>query len=320
MADNTIIQQGRFTSAGTAVDLTIRSDMDWMEVINETQWATTQATGRGIKFEWQRGMTAGHAFETTKVDSTNALQGEKVTSGGFTVIDPSAGLGAAVTGTTITKADPPVCTAAGHGYSNGDIVIMNTMTNMPQLATVFWEIGNVATNTFELTYMDTNTANFTAEAAFTVRKAPSFSSWVPPAVLVTAISAAATAGVTLSATVASYTVGQVIRVLCPAAFGMVEIDGLEGEILSINTTTNTLTLDIDSSAFTAFAWPASSAIPFSYAGINPIGTNSSTSLDDATDNTAFIGMTLGAGIDGPAGSSSDVIYWRAGKSFSVTNA
>jgi len=30
-------------------------------------------------------------------------------------------------------------------------------------------------------------------------------------------------------------------------------------------------------------------------------------------------MKLAAGADSPAGSSSDVIYWRAGKSFSVSN-
>lgn len=320
MADNTIIQQGRFTSAGAAVNLAIRSDIDWIEVINETQWATTAATGVGVKFEWQRGMTAGHAFETTKADNTNVLQGEKVTSGGFTLLDDgTATLGAAVTGTTITKADPPVATANGHGYSNGDIVVMNTMTEMDQMAGVFWTIGSVATNTFELTYMDTNTANFTAESAFTVRRVPKFSNWVPPGVIITAMTAASQVAITLSADVSTYyAAGDVVRVHCPDIFGMSQIEGLSGEIVSL--ASNVMTLDIDSSAFTAFAWPASSSLPFNFPQITPVGTNSSTSLLDATDNTAILGMTLGAGIDGPAGATSDVIYWRAGKSFSVDNS
>ena len=170
--DNTIIQQGRFTSDGNAAFIDIRSDVDWMEVINETQWATTQATGRGVKFEWQRGLTAGHAFEYTKADASNALQAEKVTSGGFTLIDPNAGPSAIVTGTTITKASPAVCTAASHGFENGDLVEFSNLTNMPQISagSAIFSIGNVTTNTFELTYFNTNTANFTAEAAFGVHR------------------------------------------------------------------------------------------------------------------------------------------------------
>jgi len=47
------------------------------------------------------------------------------------------------------------------------------------------------------------------------------------------------------------------------------------------------------------------------------------SLDDATLNTAFIGMILGtsstAGVaaGSPGGSNGDVIKWRAGKSFAT---
>lgn len=319
MADSTIIQQGKFTSDGTAVNIALRSDVDWMEVINYTQMATQQGTGRGVKFYWQRGLAAGYAFETTKADSTDALQGEIATTGGFTLLDQSSlSLGAAVTGTTITKADPPVCTANGHGYSDGDIVVMNTMTEMDQLATVYWTIGSTTTNTFELTYMDTNTSNFTAESAFTVRRVPKFSNWVPPNVIISNITAASQAVVTCSADVSSYfAAGDVVRITCPSVFGMSEIDGLTGEIQSVSS--NTYTLDIDSSAFTAFAWPDDTSLPFSYPQMVPVGTNSSSSLLDATDNTAILGMSLGAGIDGPAGSSSDVIYWRAGKSFAVDN-
>jgi hypothetical protein len=320
MPDGTIIQQGRFTSDGTAQDIAIRSDVDWMEVINETQWATTQTPGRGVKFEWQRGMTAGHAFEYTKADGADTLQAEKVTSGGFEIIDPNAGLGSAVTGTTITKADPPVCTAAGHGYSNGDLVILSSLTNMPQLSQIYWEIGSVTTNTFELTYMDTNTANFTAESAFTVRKVPKFSNWVPPQVAIVGLTTGSTTSVVLSATVASYTVGQTVRLqIDESVWGTSGINGQLGTITAINTTTNALTLDIDSSSSSSFAWPASSAVPFTFATIVPVGTTGNL-LDDATLNTAELAIRLGAGIDGPAGSSSDVIYWRAGKSFSVSNS
>ncbi len=318
--DGTIIQQGRFTSDGTATDIAIRSDVDWMEVLNETQWAATPTPGRGVKFEWQRGLSSGHAFEYTKADGTNVLQAEKVTSGGFILIDPNAAIGAAVTGTTITKANPAVCTANGHGYSNGDNVLLSSLTNMPQIGGFLFQIGSVATNTFELTYIDTNTGNFTQEAAFEVRRLPAFS-WNNSWIGITAITGGSTTLITTGSAEAEvvYGVGDVLRFKIPAAFGMVELDGLTGEITAYNSSTNVYTIDIDSSAFTAFAWPAPSAVPMTFPQVSLVG-NVSTTLVNSTENTSDLIIRLGAGIDGPAGSSSDVIYWKAGKSFAVSNS
>jgi hypothetical protein len=316
---STIIQQGRFTSDGTKKSLEIRSNVDWIEVINETQFATTQTPGRGVKFEWQRGMSAGHGFEYTKADGANTLQAEKITSGGFTTSDQIPVIGAAVTGTTITKASPPVCTANGHGYSNGDNVILSNLTNMPQIGGVLFTIGNVATNTFELTYMDTNTANFTSETAFEVRLLSEFTwrnSWNP----ITSITKGSTTQVILGSIEPelSYIVGDVVRFEMPSSFGMTEIDNITGEITAYNSTTNAYTIDIDSSSFTNFAWPASTAVPTNFPHLTLVGTTS-TGVTNSTKNTASLIIDLGAGIDGPAGSSGDVIYWKAGKSTLVNN-
>ena len=315
--DGTIIQQGRFTSDGTAVDLNIRSDVDWIEVINETQWATTQTPGRGIKFEWQRGLSDGHAFEYTKADGANTLQAEKVTSGGFDLLPIVAS--SLITGTTITKAAPPVCTATAHGFSNEDLVVLTSLTNMTQLGVILFTIGSVTTNTFELSFFDTNTANFTAETSFQVRSLPEFDysdsvNWI------SSITTGTTTQVQLTANAPhlSYTVGKIIRFTIPEAYGMSQMNGLSGEILSINTTTNTYTVDINSSSFDAFAYPANSAIPSSVPIVTSIG-NVSNSSEDALTNLDFIGIKLSAGIDGPAGSSGDVVYWKTGKSFSITN-
>lgn len=317
--NGTIIQQGSFTSDGTSTILEIRSDIDWMATLNDTQWSTTQATGRGVKFEWQRGLSAGSAWEYTKVDTTNALQAEKITSGGFTLINTdTASIGPVVTGTTITKADPPVCTATAHGYSNGDVVVLSNLTNMPQLGSVFFTIGSVAANTFELTHMDTNTANFTAEAAFEVRKIASAGGFVPQAVIITGLTTGATTAVELSDDTHGITADQVVRLIIPSIWGPTSLDGLTANVTSV--TSNVLTLDLDSTGASSFVWPASTSYPFSFSQVVPVGTESSTSLADATDNTSFIGMELGSGIDGPAGSSSDVIFWKAGKSFSVATS
>lgn len=324
MAEATIIQQGRFTSDGTAQELQIRSDVDWMEVINETQWATTQTPGRGVKFEWQRGLTAGHAFEYTKADGADTLQAEKVTSGGFTLLDTSGSpldtLNATIT--AVSTATPPVATNSGtNGLSAGDVVRIINVTGAQQLGGIDFTVGNgtLTSTTFSLDYMATLGGAGTSGSWRKIKFQPQF---YPRHRVISAITQASSAVVTMTVT-HGFTVGQKVRLKVPAPCGMVEADGLLGEITAVSTANNTITLDIDSSAFAAFAFPATAAVPFTPALVIPVGEAASGSvannLDDATDNVSFIGMELGAGIDGPAGSSSDVIYWRAGKSTSVSN-
>jgi len=322
--DNTIIQQGRFTSDGTAKILDIRSDIDWMVVINDTQWSTTQATGRGVRFEWQRGLADGYGWEYTKANSSsNALQGEKLTSGGFTLLDTSdQAPEAAIVGTTITKAGPPVCSAT-NTFSNGDRVRIFASDEMDQLNGLDFTVGSVSGSDFELSYIDTNTGNFTASTAFQVRKLPNNPIFFPRLRYITAVTTGATTEVQMSVT-HGMSVGDAVRFKVPSAFGMTQLDDLLGTISAVNTTTNTITVDIDSQAFTAFAWPTAATFTNGsngqWAQVIPVGNDSVNSLADATDNVSIIGMELGAGIDGPAGSSNDVIYWRAGKSFSVDNS
>jgi hypothetical protein len=102
---------------------------------------------------------------------------------------------------------------------------------------------------------------------------------------------------------------------------MTEMNKLTGTITAV--ATNTVTVDIESSAFTAFAFPATAAVPFTPAVMVPVGEAAEESyvnlLDDATTNTGYIGIQLAAGTTSPAGALNDVIYWVAGKSFSVTN-
>jgi hypothetical protein len=109
---------------------------------------------------------------------------------------------------------------------------------------------------------------------------------------------------------------------------MKQIDGLEGNIVAVNTTTNSVTVDINTTAFTAFVWPttAVAAAPFTQAYVNPIGMDSSLALaqvppadtlTDAMQNIMTTGIILGAGITSPAGSVNDVIYWRATSSFNL---
>ena len=324
------LQQGKFTADGSAKNLSIRSDVDWMMVYNYTQAATQQSTGRGVQFYWQRGMASDTGMEYKKTNSTDALNLVTLASGGFTLLDTSdQAPGAQITGTTVTKAAPPVCTVGSTAsLASGDVVQFYGSDNMDQLNGLPFTVTVLNGTTFNLSYINTNTANFTASTAFYIRRLPNQPEFYPRARYITRISQATSAIITMSVT-HGYTVGQKVRIVCPAAFGMTQIDGLQGTITAIGAAdadsyTNTITVDIDTSAFTAFAWPAASAAPLSWAQVIPIGEAASGSYaglsDDATLNEAYIGMRLAAGAQSPAGSASDVIYWVAGKSLVVDNS
>jgi len=145
---------------------------------------------------------------------------------------------------------------------------------------------------------------------------------------ITKITQASLAVVTMCVT-HGYKVGQLVRMVVPDAFGMTQMNGLQATVVAVNTTTtsgNTITLDIDSSAFSAFAFPVTADVPFSYAEVVPMGEDTAYALSqgvdilsDATVNTAEIGIILSAGDLAPAGNADDVIFWTAGSSFSIDN-
>lgn len=81
----------------------------------------------------------------------------------------------------------------------------------------------------------------------------------------------------------NYLTGDIVRLVIPKWFGMVEADGLVGEITV--TGSDTFTIDIDASAFSPFAIPL--PVPWyvnSYPQVVPVGEVSS-KLDSATTNT-----------------------------------
>lgn len=315
-----IIQQGRFTSDGSVKRLAIRSDVDWIEVINYTVADANQTTAIGVQYYWQRGMAAGTGIEYKKSNAANAANlTDAMASGGFTLLDTSDETpGAELTGTTITKADPPVCTITSHGFSTGDRVRIYSSDEMDQINGLEFHVTSTGANTFTLTYLDTNTGNFTASTEFKARKIPNPPAYLPQRNVIASITQASSAVVEFLTT-HNYSVGDVLRFNVPSVWGMVEINGLQGKITAVSTANNTVTVNVDSSAFTAFAWPAATSAPLTHASTVPVGDNSTNSLADAIDNTALIGIELGSGADGPAGQNNDVVYWRAGKSFSVSN-
>lgn len=308
-----LVASGRFTSDGSAKNIVLRSDFDHMRVINYTQQATTANPGRGIQFDWQRGMADDTGLMISKENSANTVTYEALSSGGFTLKNTSVQEPeAAKTGTAITAANPAVVTLNSHGYSVGDRVRLYSTTGMLQIAGMEFSITAVGgANNFTLGYLDAS--GFAAAAtAVTARRIPNNPLYVPERNWITNISQAASAVVTLSVT-HNLAVNDKVRLIVPSAFGMVQADQQVATVTAVSTANNTVTLDLDSSAFTAFAFPASAGVPFTHAQLVPFG-DVANGVDQALDNNSQLLMRLAAGVDSPAGSSSDVIYWQAYKS------
>lgn len=256
---------------------------------------------------WDSNMTSsqqGYVEYITSAGTT--LNIANVSSNGVVTYNGAQGplLGSAITGTTITKANPAVCTAAAHGLQTGDVVQFTGNVVMKQLGGLSFTVTVTGANTFTIP-LNTNTANFTAETGFTARKllVPSF--YYPGRHNIAAISAASP--MVIDTLVAhGLTVGQQVRIRVPSQFGMTQANKLQGVITAVTSTTITLG-GIDSSAFTAFAWPAATSVPFTPARIIPIGSGPSAvtlgagtyfedNLDDATWNQAYQGISIGTGI------------------------
>ena len=331
MADNTIIQQGTFVSAGTNETIALRSNVDWMETWNLTtsaaaaQWASTY-------HYWQRGMAFGdhiidyHAAATQVISRTTGVAGFNAITNrpGFYPIDVSAIVpGAAIAVTAGTNATAPVYNTANTGpIAVGSIVrIQNTAhTNLNGLD---FTVGAVTPGvSFTLGNPIATAPGVVAGALGTYRficaDVSMYKQFYPQNRVIANITAAHPAVITTLVD-HSFTTGQLVRIKVPAACGMTQMDGLTGTVTNVGF--GTFSVNIDATAFTAFNFPLPGVVPFTPAEVVPVGSTPSLILPntgDATEDTSYIGIVLGSlgAVSGtPTGVAGDVIKWRAGKSF-----
>lgn len=329
----TIITQGNFTSAGVGVKIPIPQSCDYFVATNVTQMGTTQNPGRCVRGEWYRNGTNANdtsnlGLRWKKTNSTSAINidsfATSTASAGFVYVPSAPITEAAVTGgTAITAANPAVVTIT-NTYSEGDRVRLYATTGMLQIAGMDFTITSVSGSGFTLLGLDAS--GFAAPAtAVTARRISEFDAVEPRFLYITGISQASQAVVTVS-TEHNYVVGELITFSVPNSFGMSEISGLTGKIVAVGT--YTMTVNIDSSNFTAFAFPASSGVPTVqlFATLGPAGQrtqyNPITGIQTGYDfnyppfHTGEFSpyLFLNAGANSPAGSADDVIVWQAYKS------
>jgi hypothetical protein len=284
---------------------------------NQTQYGNNVAN-QIYEGEWNQNLPNGelYAQASTAATTTNDFL---MLSGGVTPYNASTqdSFGPALTGGVITKATGTF-NVVGHGLAVGDLFRVYNNTVMKQIGGNIFQVATVnSSSQFVITnpaFM--NTANFSNESAFTIRKQLVPPSFVPKVTLISNITAANPMVVT-TASNHGLVVGQEVKVYVPTNFGMKEANGLFGVITAVTAQTFTIG-SIDSTAFTAFAWPAvvtpeksnfPRVVPM---GAGPTGLPAQDLLDDQVHNQNFQGVILGTG-DGtlvmPV--ANDVIYYRA---------
>lgn len=312
---------GYYTSAGTAKTLALPYQPDWFELriqgnSSADNWLSTASTGVVKEAYWYAGMANDSALATVNTNSAATDTKAFYSSAGIQLYSSNpASLGSPLTGSAISQASPAVVSMASTaGISAGDTVLVTGSTGMLQVSTLPFTVGTVVANTsIQLAYL--SSSGFAAAAtAAVIRKILYPNVFLPHLRYITAITAASSAVVTFS-TVCGFAVGQTIRFNVPSQFGMVEIDQLLGQITAVNTGSNTVTVNINSSAFTAFAFPtsATASAGVTFAHCVPVGEQASQFDGSFTDNGSQ-GVILGTNVVGPNGA---LVLWKAGKSGKV---
>ena len=216
----------------------------------------------------------------------------------------------------VLLADPAVVSATAHGYANGDRVRLYGTTTMLQISSMEFSVSAVSANAFTLAGMPADGANFAAATALISRRLPTDAQVAPEATFVTFITQAAAAVVTTSV-LHNYVVGQLITFSVPTNrsagvvrdMGMVEMNGLTGEVTAVTATT--FTVDIDTQGFTAFLWPASS-LNIKHAMCGPAGQRNTYDIDNVPFRSGIFIPYMHLG-DNIVGANLDVYVWQATK-------
>ncbi len=342
----TILTGGSFTSAGLGVKIPLPSSADYFKTWNITQYAAASPTavvgGEWFGAKFGVGQSAANQGLRWKKSGSSAILidsfGTSTATNGFTYVTtaPVVESQAANAITAITAANPAVVTQT-NTYSNGDIVRLYSTTGMLQIGGMDFQISSVSGSGYTLLGLPATASNGFASAAtagFT-RRISKFGAVEPEFLYVTNISQATQAVVSLSVDPSDhYVVGMLMHFSVPGSFGMKEINQLTGKIVAVNAVAATsnigaynVTVDIDSSAFTAFAFPASTLSPTAqlFATVAPAGAR--TQFDPITlvqtgydfqkqpfrtgEFTPY--MFLAGGASSPAGAAADVINWMAYK-------
>lgn len=339
----TLITQGSFLSTGANVKIPLPSSADYFKTYNLTQMPLTPATAVVVMAEWFGGglINANSGLRWKKTNSTSALNldtfATTTASNGFTYVTtvPVVENQAAAAITAISAANPAVVTQT-NTYQNGDIIRIYNTTGDLTIGGMDFQISSASGSGYTLLGLANVAGNglAAATAGFT-RRVSSNLAVDPEFLYITNISVATQAVVSTSVDPSAYyVVGNKIHFSVPSSFGMTQINQLTGKILAVNAVAASgnigaynVTVDIDTSPFTAFAFPVTTLSPTTplFATFAPAGSATQQNMITGVytgyefQKTPFHNgqfkpyMLLAGGAQSPAGASGDTILWQAYK-------
>jgi hypothetical protein len=311
---------GSFTSLGTQINLVLPSGYSEFKMTNITDIGSAAANTNVMVAEGTSLMPAGSAIYQLKTNGAATLQIPSMTlTNGFTFVadsdngTPGPLIPLTAAGNTISQAAPAVVltgNTAGLIAGVSLVRLINTV-GMENIASMVFTVGAIVNNvSFTLQNLDTSgvVGGFGANATNGSYRAIPFPTMFSPRYhYITNISLAAQARITMSVT-HGLTVGQAVRILVPAGWGTTQMNGLLGTVTAIGQAdvsgfTNTIDVNINSSAFTAFTFPTSAVaaggigfaqvVPVGETAVNTLALPVGNVLDDRTLNVSFRGIQIG---------------------------
>lgn len=265
---------GSFTSDGNAQVFNLAYLPRSVFFMNKTAFGGT--TANDVRRAWGWSSDANGTAHVTYTDGAAVADAsDTITIGGFSFITrDTPRFGAVVTDSganTVDKdSDFMVVNITSHGFLTGDVVWLTGTTGILQIAGLPYTITRVDANSFTIP-IDTSAYTFAADGtAVTAKQLLYPDLYIPFLVSPTGITQADPAVVTTNVD-HRFVKGQRVKFRIPDEWGMVELDDLEGDVLSIGTIdnaqaytevtdgspVNAFEVDIDTSGFTAFDYPTS---------------------------------------------------------------
>jgi hypothetical protein len=283
MAEYSKIAKGHFTSSGSAQVIYLPFTPELVNMTNYTQ-ANSAATSQNIiTASWDVSMGQGFAV-ILGYNATPALIYDVVSTNGISTF--SAGLGeqfgavvatggSPVSNFSMTAANPIVVTTVGnHGLTSGNVVIFSNLsqssiTGMQQIAGIPFVVTVLTGTTFSIPWNGSG-SNYTAfNTATSTGNVGSYKQLLYPALyapsvsFISAITLASNAVISLTAP-GNFVVGQEVAFRIPTVWGTTQLNALPNNLIpgqstygvvtavSASLTTPTITININSSSYTAF--------------------------------------------------------------------
>lgn len=348
---STQITSGSFTNvASTPYFLPLQQHVSYFRLVNASKLAS-YTSARITSAEWWDYMANGTAIADAPTTVTGPLNASAVirtllAQNGITKVTG----GAYVQGPTIAIASfvpgsPTVfTTSAPHGFQVGDNVRISGMTTAPQMGGLVMTVTAVGSTTTFTTLFNSTAALTSVGSVFKVGNvAFQNSSLYYPQNRAIALITLANPMVVTTLVQQNYQIGDVVRFMIPTQFGMQQLNSgsnglpIQLTVSAVNNAVGTQSVtfaNVDSSAYTAFAWAAAASYPYGLPVMIPQGEGNTNNLIGvvpsplpygnqnilgfARQNTAQSGLLIGAG-DGTAaastggliGSTTDTWYWEA---------